>query len=451
MHEQSPRRFLISLMKASAVLGAGLLCLYLCRPKPPQQVPGPEAEVFIVVGMFCLFSGAVWLCWLVLRALVAAVVQCFRGTTSANPLVFEYRFTTLRWGSACFVLVGGGLLTAAVNALVDPPARVAAKIPPPPAWLPAEFRAGQLTVRLLEDAAGNQAAWLVPLVVGGPTLAIGLFLGWFARRWSTRYELDTTGITWHEGGRLVSRFRYGEILNILVDADERMLVVSGFPPRLHIKIDLVDDDNLETFRAFLAQLKQRVPWEFVVRNRLDDPVSPPVPGAQPKGQQFPRTGKPTLPLIYTFHRRGYALVIGAVVSAAVSAAVWLYATLPVPLAQIRREDDFSNLIILARVGAPLMLLVCCCCSWTIWIEFRVDGHGLDFHCLLRSRRYQWQDLTSVQVQFRQWQVGQHHLEYKNILVIRPHKGSPIMLDLQDRTSLFGDAIAAAAAQAGFQL
>jgi hypothetical protein len=158
-----------------------------------------------------------------------------------------------------------------------------------------------------------------------------------------------------------------------------------------------------------------------------------------------------MPLIYRMHLRGYVLAIGAVVCAVVSVYAWLYVTLPVPFAQVRRDDSLSNTILVARVGAPFFLLASCIAYWACWIEFRVTADGLEFRYLFHTRRYRWEDLASVRVQFERVQVSKYIQHHKNILEICPHKGLPIGLDLQEWTSLFGDSIVAVAAQAGFRL
>ena len=144
-----------------------------------------------------------------LRTLLGAAIQVAvpepahlpAATLTPEPIILEYRFSTLRWGGAFFVLLGALCLPGAF-------------LQPGPGQRPAP-----------------PEQWLICLLLGVGLLGLGAGLVWLAIRQSERFELDTLGITWRRGGQVLVYLPLDEIQHIIVKNHDSLLIIQSSAAR----------------------------------------------------------------------------------------------------------------------------------------------------------------------------------------------------------------------------
>jgi hypothetical protein len=320
-------------------------------------------------------------------------------------VVLDYPFSVLKWG-------GGFFIALAVICLPG--------------------------VLLQLGASGQGPAkpgqeWVAPVLLSG-LCVVGLGLFWLAARLRERYELDPTGFRWRKGGRLRVHLPLDEIQHLILDVHNRVLIIQG---RGAPTITLNQATYPKHFEEFLQRLKELVPWETLLSDRLRQ---------TPSGAEVVRPlALPSLPLVHERKAKLWVLLVMTVVLAGLSVLLWR-----IPLAEPAggRRDDNRQMHLLARYFVPGLGLLTLGGFLFGWTQFVVEPEGIVFRFLLGSRRYRWRDLALVKLQI---QYAQQQGSGKNILVIQRRRGRPIDLDMEERTVLFRDAILEAASKAGVNL
>jgi hypothetical protein len=335
---------------------------------------------------------------------------------SRQRLVLRHDYTVLRVCGGFLAFLGGSFLLAGIRFTAAPPAG-----PGRGAAAPVSF---------------------VPILVAGAVfIGLGVLLWWLASRLAERFEADERGIAWHRGGRLRASLPWGDIRRIRLQDAWGRLVLEGPPdtPVLAIR------NGFKQYDELLARIQQTVDWEALIRAR-------PAAGAV----DVPGAGRAerTLPLVHQRRVPFWASVAGTVVLIVLSVYFWtLPAGGPAPAADAagRREQEKTQVQeTVLKFGLPLLCLPTIWGIFNCWTQFRVDAEGIAFRYFLRSRRYSWSELASVQVKIRVV-VADQSKRYYHALVIRPRGEAEITLGFGDQSFDFRDTIVRAAAREGVTL
>jgi hypothetical protein len=328
-----------------------------------------------------------------------------------KPLVRQYNYPTLKWGGAFFACLGLFCLASAFFA----------------------------------------SEKLVPVLLGGPLLGLGVLLFALAILWREEWEMDEIGITYRRGGCECAHIRLDEIENVWVGNTGLTLVGPPGLPAIHV--------NLEVHQPFLETLRR------VSRSTTPEPGQAfPQRAASARGEELEhhsvcpiarRNGAhladkepeftPVLPLTHDFGPgRIWVLLVAACGLTVFSFFVWLDPTfMDFPKAR-PRDLSWRDL---CKYAGPVFALIAALSGFFFVRQFRVDANGVEIHYLFRARRFRWSELSSVA-------LGRKSLgstSFQLFLVINPHKGSGETINVGEKSVEFLNTILLVAARAGVNL
>jgi hypothetical protein len=367
---------------------------------------------------------------------------------SSKVLTLSHTYPGLWLGGGVLAFLGANFLYLGIRIAVAPPA-------PGPGGGP------------------EGIAVAIPLLIGGTVfLGLGALLGWIAYRWSERFDVDQRGITWCKGGRELDQVPWDDIQRIQLQDVWGNLVLETSTDHP----DLVISKGYKNFDEFLELLQTTVDWETLVRARpAGAPPSPradgagdapppawPEPGKSrdhdsppPAGSSAAPPASLKLPMVRNRPLPFRMSVAGTALLAALSVVLLsLPATAPKtnladPAARKKAEDEAADENVL-RYGTPFLCLLVGTFIFTTWRQFQVDANGIELRYFLRSRRWDWRDLSSVRVHLRAAGSDAYQAHVPS-LVITFRAGKPLTLAFGNESFNFREAMVAAATRQGVTL
>jgi hypothetical protein len=359
-------------------------------------------------------------------------------------IVLRYGYRGFWFGSAVLGGLGAMMVLPGINLALNPP-------PPTPG-----------------KPGPTAGMGFILVAVGAVFAALGGLLAWLAVRWSGRFEADAGGIRWWRGGKFQRELRWADARRIRLPHAGGWLAIEGPEDTPPLEVSTVYKD----FDEFLKRLRIWVDWDALTRpdamqeQRLlaAEGRSAGASGLSKK----PRAGTsssapveiPKLPLVFQRVLGVRLALFGTVLFGVLTVILWSQPTAnaPGPEAKAVREKDDAKAKrerekdeVTFQVFKYLCPLLCILSAWgalTTWTRYTVDEEGLALRYLVYGKRYDWDELTSVEVGTRK---ASETGPYQHTLVIGLRGRGKWTLPFGDLSFAYRDAMVAAAESAGVRL